>query len=160
MEDQLKRGRIDTVSTVISASPSTLYQAFMNPDSLVQWLPPGGMKGEFDQFEAHVGGRYRLTLTYEEKHNVAGKTTEDSDTSEGTFVELIPDQKIATSGVFDSDDPGVAGSMVMTWYFEEVMEGTKVTIVAENVPEGIKKHDHIDGLNSSLENLRKFVERK
>ena len=47
--------------------------------------------------------------------------------------------------------------MIMTWYFEEVIQGTKVTIVAENVPIGIKKDDHIDSLNSALENLERFT---
>ncbi|WP_028274495.1 SRPBCC domain-containing protein [Atopococcus tabaci] len=158
MEEEVKAGRIDTVSRVIDVSPHTLYQAFMDPDSLVQWLPPEGMRGDMSLFEPHVGGRYRLTLTFGEEQEMAGKTTENTDVSEGTFVELIPDKKIATAGMFDSDDPDFAGNMVMTWYFEEVLEGTRVTIVAENVPEGIKKDDHIDGLTSSLENLESFVE--
>lgn len=158
MEEEVKAGRIDTVSRVIDVSPHTLYQAFMDPDSLVQWLPPEGMKGKIDLFEPYIGGRYRLTLTYGEEQEATGKTTENTDVSEGTFVELIPDKKIATAGMFDSDDPDFAGNMVMTWYFEEVLEGTRVTIVAENVPEGIKKDDHIDGLTSSLENLENFVE--
>lgn len=158
MEEQPNMGRIDSVSKVIDVSPHTLYEAFMNPDSLAKWLPPEGMRGEIDLFEPHVGGRYRLTLTYEAEHENTGKTTEDSDVSEGTFVELVPDKKIATAGIFDSDDPDFAGNMVMTWYFEEVLEGTKVTIIVENVPEGIKKDDHIDGLASSLENLENFVE--
>ena len=59
--------------------------------------------------------------------------------------------------MFNSDNPAFAEDMVMTWYFEEVVLGTKVTIVAENVPEDIKKEDHLDGLNSTLENLGHFV---
>lgn len=158
MDNQAYRGRIDTVSKVIAALPRTLYQAFMDPSSLVQWLPPQGMRGEIGLFEPQVKGRYRLTLTYGEQHTTAGKTTKDSDVSEGIFTELIPDKKIATAGAFQSEEPDFAGNMVMIWYFEEVTEGTKVTIIAENVPEGIKKEDHIDGLNSTLENLKRFVE--
>ncbi|MER2175878.1 MAG: SRPBCC domain-containing protein [Carnobacterium sp.] len=157
MENNPKSGRIDTVSKVIDASPHTLYQAFMDPNSLVKWLPPDGMRGEIGLFEPVVGGRFQLTLTYEDEHATQGKTTENSDSLEGTFFELIPNQKIVEAGVFESDDPAFAGNMVMTWYFEEVEQGAKVTIVAENVPKGIKKDDHIDGLNSTLENLERFV---
>jgi len=135
-----------------------LYQAFIDPVSLVKWLPPEGMSGKIDLFEPYVGGRYRLILFYEGEQPTAGKTTEKSDVSEGTFVELVPDMKIVTSGVFESDDPGFEGVMTMTWYFEENLEGTKVTVIAENVPQGIKKDDHIDGLTSSLENLEYFAE--
>ncbi|MCM3512590.1 SRPBCC domain-containing protein [Carnobacterium inhibens] len=159
MENNPKSGRIDTVSKVIDASPQTLYQAFMDPNYLVKWLPPESMRGEISLFEPVVGGRFQLTLTYEDEHATQGKTTKNSDVLEGTFVELIPNQKIVEAGVFESDDPAFAGNMVMTWYFEEVEQGAKVTIVAENVPKGIKKDDHIDGLNSTLENLECFAKK-
>ena len=62
------------------------------------------------------------------------------------------------AGAFDSEDSDLKGVMTMTWYFEENLEGTKITVIAENVPLGINKQDHIDGLSSSLENLEYFVE--
>ncbi|MER2063559.1 MAG: SRPBCC domain-containing protein [Alkalibacterium sp.] len=158
MNEKTANRRIDTVSKVIAASPHTLYQSFMDPESLVKWLPPEDMRGEVALFEPHVGGKYRLILFYEGEEETAGKTTVDSDVSEGAFVELVPDMKIVTSGVFESDDSDFEGVMTMTWYFEENLEGTKVTVIAENVPEGIKKDDHIDGLTSSLENLEYLIE--
>ena len=33
----------------------------------------------------------------------------------------------------------------------------KVSIIAENVPEGIRKEDHDAGLNSSLQNLARYL---
>ena len=157
MKNHPNSGRIDTVSKIIDAPPQTLYQAFMDPDSLIKWLPPEGMSGEIGLFEPIVGGRYQLTLTYEDKDATLGKTTENTDSLEGTFLELVPDKKIVEAGVFDSEDSAFAGNMIMTWYFEEVAQGTKVMIIAENVPIGIKKGDHIDGLNSTLENLESFA---
>ena len=156
MESNPKSGRIDTDSKVMDAWLQKLYQAFMDPNSLVKRLPPEGMRGEISLFEPVIGGIFQLTLIYEDEYTFQGKTTENSDTLEGTFIELIPGKKIVEAGVFESDDPAFAGNMVMTWYFEEVVPGTKVTIVAENVPKGIKKDDHIDGLNSTLENLKRF----
>lgn len=152
-----KSGRIDTVSKVIDASPQTLYQAFMDPNSLVKWLPLEGMRGEISLFEPVIGGIFQLTLIYEDEYTFQGKTTENSDTLEGTFIELIPGKKIVEAGVFESDDPAFAGNMVMTWYFEEVVPGTKVTIIAENVPKSIKKEDYLEGVNSKLENLKRFA---
>ena len=160
MRNYSNTGRIDTVSRIIDASSQTLYQAFMDPDSLIKWLPPEGMSGEIGLFEPVVGGRYQLTLTYEDVDVAQGKTTENTDALEGTFLELVPDKKIVEAGVFDSEDSAFAGNMIMTWYFEEVAQGTRVTIVAENVPIGIKKDDHIDGLNSTLGNLERFTKTK
>lgn len=45
----------------------------------------------------------------------------------------------------------------MTCFFEEVDGDTKFTLVAENVPPGIPKAVHIEGLDSTLDNLRDFV---
>ena len=160
MKNHSSNGRIDTVSRVMDASPQTLYQAFMDPNSLIKCLPPEGMSGEIGLFEPIIGGRYQLTLTYEDKHAAQGKTTENTDALEGMFIELVPDKKIVEAGLFDSEDSDFAGEMIMTWYFEEVAQGTKVMIVAENVPIGIKKDDHINGLNSTLENLERFTKTK
>lgn len=49
--------------------------------------------------------------------------------------------------------------MIVSWSFERVGEGTKVTVTAENVPFGISAEDHAAGLASSLQNLAGFVER-
>ena len=43
MENKLMAGRIDSVSRVIPFSPRALCQSFLDPDSLVEWMPPEGM---------------------------------------------------------------------------------------------------------------------
>jgi len=48
--------------------------------------------------------------------------------------------------------------MIQKWLLEAIAEGTRVTIVCENVPKGIRKEDHDLGLKSTLENLAIFVE--
>ena len=81
MQERSSTGRIDTVSKLIAASPHTLFQAFIDPASLIKWLPPEGMRGEVSLFEPHAGGKYRLILYYEKKEQITGKTTIDSDVS-------------------------------------------------------------------------------
>ncbi|WP_240339687.1 SRPBCC domain-containing protein [Halobacillus ihumii] len=76
----------------------------------------------------------------------------------GKFLELVPDKRIVQSVIFDSDDPAFSGEMRQKWLLEAISEGTKVTIVCENVPEGIRKKDHDEGLKSTLENLASFTE--
>jgi len=141
------------------ATPKAIYQAFMNPDELASWLPPEGMSASIEVFDAREGGAYKMTLTYENHQSNPGKTTETSDVTQGKFLELVPDTKIVLSVNFDSEDPAFSGEMIQTWYLEAVLEGTKVTIVCENVPEGIRKEDHDEGLNSTLENLANFIEK-
>ncbi|WP_164214346.1 SRPBCC domain-containing protein [Virgibacillus sp. YIM 98842] len=150
--------RTDTASKMIKASPQTIYQSFINPEALVSWLPPKGMSGCIDKFEPCEGGTYRITLTYEVDH--PGKTSENTDVARGKFLELVPDKRIVQSIEFDSEDPAFSGEMVQKWLLEPTSEGTKVTIICENVPWGIQKEDHDEGLMSTLENLAIFTEDK
>lgn len=150
--------RTDFASRVIMTSPQTIYQSFLNPEALVSWLPPKGMSGHIDMFEPREGGTYRVTLTYEIDQSNPGKTSENTDVAQGKFVELVPDKRIVQSVEFDSEDPAFSGEMTQKWLLEAIPEGTKVTIVCENVPEGIRKEDHDTGLRSTLENLANFTE--
>lgn len=98
-----------------------------------------------------------MTLTYRDAGH-AGKTSENSDTVEGKFLELVPNEKIVQEVEFQSDDAAFAGTMTMTWSIAAVPGGSEVTIRCENVPEGIRKEDHDAGLKSSLDNLAAFTE--
>jgi hypothetical protein len=48
--------------------------------------------------------------------------------------------------------------MTMTWAVTAVDAGTRVDIVAKDVPDGISAQDHAAGLASSLTNLAAYVE--
>lgn len=151
--------RVDSVSRVIKASPRDIYQAYMDPEKLVSWLPPAGMKGRIEVFEPREGGAFRMILTYERPADSgAGKSSQDSDVMNGRFVELVPDRRIVQEGDFESEDPAFAGTMTMTWELKPVPEGTEVTVSAEDVPVGISQEDHEAGIGSTLENLAAFVE--
>lgn len=51
------------------------------------------------------------------------------------------------------------GVMTITTMLVAVTDGTEVSIVCENVPEGISAQDHQVGMTSTLANLAAFVER-
>jgi ketosteroid isomerase-like protein/uncharacterized protein YndB with AHSA1/START domain len=144
---------------LIRADAAVVYQAYIDPSSLVQWLPPKGMKGRIEVFDARSGGDYRIVLTYDNSERGGrGKATDDTDVVHGRFLELVPNRRIVQSVCFESPDPRFAGEMRMTWRLEPGPRGTTVLIVAENVPEGVAPADHIAGFTATLENLASFVE--
>lgn len=149
--------RTDTASRIIRATPHAIFKAFIDPEALISWLPPEGMTGQIHAFEPHEGGSYRLALSYTD-HSIAGKSSEHTDIVSGRFLEIVPDQRIVQAVDFESDDAVFAGTMVMTWSLAEVQSGTNVTITCENVPHGVSKEDHDEGLKSTLENLAKYLE--
>ncbi|RNB71277.1 SRPBCC family protein [Brevibacillus panacihumi] len=159
MTNASDKKRTDTASKVILASPQTIYQAFMDPKALISWLPPDGMKGRVDFFDPREGGAYQISLVYiTHDRSQPGKTSEDTDVVRGTFLKLEEGKRIVQQITFESEDPAFAGEMIMTWNLDTVPEGTKVTIVCENVPEGIRPEDHDVGLRSTLNNLAAYVQ--
>ena len=152
-------GRIDSASRLIRADPAAVYQAYVDPLALAQWLAPSGMTCQIDAFDARVGGEYCIVLTYKSSaHSGHGKTTRDADVVRGRFLELVPNRRIVQSVRFASPDPQFADEMRLTWLMQAEPEGTTVSITAEHVPEGIAAADHIAGFTATLANLAAFVE--
>jgi uncharacterized protein YndB with AHSA1/START domain len=151
--------RTDRASRVIAASPERVYAAFVEAEALAQWLPPSGMTATFERFDLRPGGSYRLVLTYADASSSPGKARADADIVEARYTEVVPGQRVVQEVDFVSDDPAFAGTMTMTWAVAAVDGGTRVDLVAEQVPDGISAEDHAVGLSSSLANLAAFVER-
>src|SRR3954466_3972787 len=149
--------RTDLASRIIAAPPDRIYAALVDEHALTKWLPPTGMTGRFEAFDARPGGAYRMTLMYDDM-SVAGKSRGATDVIDGQFVELTPDVRVVQSVVFESDDPAFAGTMTMTWELRAVAGGTEVVVTADNVPVGISVDDHVTGINASLDNLARFVQ--
>ncbi len=150
--------RTDRASRLIRAPLAKVYAAFVDAEALVRWLPPEGMSGAMLDFDARPGGGYRMALTYRGEDHLPGKSSEHGDVVEARFLALVPGKKIIQSAEFEAGDPAFAGTMVMTWTFEAAGAATRVAIVCDNVPGGIRKQDHDAGLKSSLANLAAFVE--
>ncbi len=149
--------RTDTASRVVDAPPDTVFAALVDAEALLAWLPPAGMTGRFERFDARVGGSYRMVLTYADPQGAPGKATADSDVVEGRFVEIAPGRRVVQAVDFESDDPAYTGTMTMTWEVTPAGGGTRVDIRAEDVPDGISAEDHAAGLTSSLDNLAAYL---
>jgi uncharacterized protein YndB with AHSA1/START domain len=150
--------RTDRASRVIAAPPAHTYAALVDRDMLAVWLPPHGMRGRFERFDARPGGSYRLVLTYVDASVASGKSTAGSDIVEARFVDIVPGVRVVQAVDFVSEDPELAGTMTMRWEIAAVDGGTRVDIVADGVPDGITAEDHAVGMSSSLANLAALLE--
>ncbi len=150
--------RIDAAARVIAAPVGRVFAALVDPEALLAWLPPSGMTGRFERFDARPGGSYRLILTYNDPAAALGKATAGSDVVEARFIDIVEGVRVVQAVDFVSDDPAFAGTMTMTWEVDELGDGTEVRITAEDVPDGISAEDHAEGLSSSLSNLAAYLE--
>lgn len=104
-----KSGRTK-VSRIIRASREVLYRAFLDPEALVSWLPPGGMTGKMHHFDARVGGTYVMSLYYPPDEGIhRGKTAAREDRITVCFVELSPPARIIEEVFFSLGGSGPGG---------------------------------------------------
>jgi uncharacterized protein YndB with AHSA1/START domain len=147
------------VSRIIKASRQQLYQACLDPVAVASWRVPDAMKAQVHAFDAREGGRFRMTLTYlDVAHSPGGKSSEDTDTFEGRFVELLPGEKIVERIAFESRDLHFAGEMTITTRFRDMDGGTEITILCENLPAGIRPEDNEMGSQQALRKLAALIE--
>lgn len=145
------------VSRVMNASRSAVYHAFLDPRAIATWLPPGSMTGVVHELDAREGGTFRMSLIYPPGEAGHGKTSADTDTFAARFVTLTPDECIVWAVDFESDDPAFAGEMTVRTTLEPAGTGTRVTMLCENIPSGIRPEDNEAGCRSTLEKLAAFV---
>jgi uncharacterized protein YndB with AHSA1/START domain len=154
-----RAGAWTRTSRVIRARPEEVYEAFMDPAALVAWLPPAEMTGAIHEFDARVGGGYRMSLFYPPSEpTFRGKTADKEDMVNVQFVELAPPRKIVEAVSFVTTDPAFLGEMTLTATFKEVSGGTEVTLVFENLPPGLRAEDNETGSRLSLEQLARRFE--
>ena len=133
---------------VIRATPERLYRAFLDADAMAKWLPPHGFTGKVHHVDAKVGGTYRMSFT--------NFSTGQSHAFGGTYLELVPSERIRYSDRFD--DPNLPGEMQATITFKEVSCGTELHVVQEGIPDVIPVEQCTLGWQESLSLLTLLVE--
>ena len=133
---------------VLKSTPERIYRAFLDPDAMAKWLPPNGFTGKVHSMDARVGGTYRMSFT--------NFTSGTSHSFGGTYLELVPNEKIRNTDKFE--DPNMPGEMIVTVTLKKVLVGTEVNIVQEGVPDMIPPEACTLGWQESLALLAKLVE--
>jgi uncharacterized protein YndB with AHSA1/START domain len=141
----------------IHAPRSDVYHAFVDAQSVATWMVPVGMTSQVHLFEPHEGGRFRISLTYDNPAT-SGKTSGSTDTFHGRFVKLVPDEQVVQLIEFESADPMMQGEMTVSVTLSDFAEGTKVVASHDNLPPGVSPADNETGWRMSLDKLARLVE--
>jgi len=132
---------------VIATRPDKVYRAFVEPDAVASWIPPYGYLCTVHELNAEVGGRHRMSFR--------NFTTSQSHDFGGTYVELVPGERIAYTDAFD--DPKLAGEMRTTITLKAVSMGTELTIEQAGIPDMIPPEACYLGWQDSLDKLQRLV---
>jgi uncharacterized protein YndB with AHSA1/START domain len=142
----------------LDAPRAAVYAALVDPRSVAKWKVPAGMQAEVHEFDSREGGAIRVSLTYTHVHG-RGKTSARTDTYNGRFVELIPNERVVEVDEFETLDPDLQGEMRVTIDLADADGGTDLVAVHEGVPPGISLDDNAMGWAEALTRLAALVER-
>jgi uncharacterized protein YndB with AHSA1/START domain len=132
---------------VFATKPEKVYRAFLEPDAIASWLPPFGFVCTVHELDARVGGKHRMSFR--------NFTTSNSHAFGGTYLELVPGERIVYTDKFE--DPNLPGEMRTTITLKAVSSGTEVTIEQQGIPDVIPTDGCYLGWQDSLQKLEKLV---
>ena len=134
---------------VLRAPPERIYRAFTDPEAFAKWLPPHGFTAKVHELDARVGGNWRMHFT--------NLTTGHRHSFGGTYLELVPGQRLRYTSRFD--DPNLPGEMTTTITLTPTPFGTtELNAVQEGIPEVIPAAQCYLGWQESLQLLTQMVE--
>lgn len=138
------------VTRRIAAPRERVFQAFVDPELLVQWqFPARSVRLEVAFFDARPGGAYRFRF-----HNDDGSV----DAVGGSFIELAPPKRLAFTWTWDTTD---RDGGVETRVSVDLMpdgSGTLLTVTHERLPTANACRRHEQGWTGALGHLAELVE--
>ena len=133
---------------VLRAPAEKVYRAFLEAEALAKWLPPYGFTCTVHQFEAKVGGGFRMSFR--------NFSTGNGHSFGGEYLELVPHQRIRYTDRFD--DPNLPGTLQVSVVLTPVSCGTELAVVQDGIPELIPLEMCYLGWQESLLQLATLVE--
>ncbi len=142
------KGNTIKLHRVMKAPAERVYRAFLDAEALAQWLPPYGFTCKVHSLNPVVGGKHKLSFM--------NFTTQNGHSFGGEYLELVPGKLIKYTDRFD--DPNLPGEILVTVTLNEVICGTELHIVQENVPSVIPTEMCYLGWQESLKKLALLTE--
>ena len=127
------------VRRTISASPEDLFDAWLDPEALAEWMRPGTIRSAVASVEPRVGGRYQIVMQGE------------SGAIPHTGVYRVIDRPKRLVFTWQSPHTGPDETLV-TVDFLKSGRSTEVVVTHEKLPESARP-SHSRGWTSGLEHL-------
>ncbi len=142
-----------TLKRVIRAPRQKVFDAFIKPDLVRQWMGPRGFKVTTLEVEPRAGGHYRLTMQH--RHG-------DTSTVNGTYKEITPPERIVFTWKWDGERMAALPETLVTVTFTERKgeEGaeTEVQLLHSGFPATDVRDEHNGGWQGCLNKLADFTD--
>lgn len=147
----------DAVSRRIDAPRARIYRALLDPRAVEIWRVPDGMRSQVHEFDAREGGRFRVSLTYDDPTS-EGKSGGHTDTYHGRFERLVPDEQVVEVVTFETEDARMQGTMTVTTTLTDADGATVISMAFDNLPAGVAVDDNRVGTEMALRKLAALVQ--
>ena len=135
-----------TLKRRIKAAPAKVYQAWTDPQKMMQWYAPAGADTLHAETDARVGGRFRVLMRTAdgEQHDVSG-----------IYREVVPDEKLVFTWQWRSKPEWES---LVTVTFKRDGDGTILTLIHEQLPNEAEREGHRNGWTGAIEKLAGLFE--
>src|SRR2546423_13774429 len=137
-----------TLKKVFNAPVRLVWEAWTNPEHVIQWWAPKGMKINVTEHDFKVGGKWKYLMPMPDGSSFI---------SEGQYLEIVPYKKIVTTADFKPMTEGVELHVL----FEEDGDKTNFTFsVVHATEEYCKQQEKMgfyNGWGSSFDRLETLV---
>lgn len=134
-----------------NAPPHLVYRAHVEPDLIRRWW--AGERGVVDSAEVdlRVGGRWRFVMTANGGFQVA---------FHGEYREIVPNERIVCSEVFEGGPDGDTDPAVSTYTFADLDEGrTRLTVLMEVSSRQVRDSIIATGMEGGMQESMDALER-
>lgn len=128
------------VRKTVSASPSAVFQALIDPAVLKQWMGPGNVECVAAETDPTVGGRFRIHMHSDDGDHIAV----------GEYLEIVPNQKLIFTWSWET---GTVKNTLVTVTLKPAGNATNVELLHERLPDPDAVAKHTGGWTSCLDNL-------
>jgi uncharacterized protein YndB with AHSA1/START domain len=136
----------DSASTTLimtrrfDAPPERVFNAWLDPKQLAQWMGPRGVQAEATRLDARVGGGYAITMHTPDKSNPQVN---------GTYKEITRYTRLVFTWVWTGD----MQETLVTLTFKAVGKATEMTLEHTGFPNSDRRDRHNDGWTGSFDKL-------
>jgi glutathione S-transferase len=142
-----------TIRRVIRAPRQKVFDAFIKPELLRQWMGPRGFKATALEMEPRAGGHYRLTMQH--RHG-------DTSTVEGTYKEITPPERIVFTWKWGGERMAALPETLVTVTFTERKGAdgveTEVQLLHSGFPAAGVRDEHYGGWQGCVNKLADFTD--
>ena len=144
------------VTGLVPASRAAVYRALLDPAAVARWRVPDGMTGEVHELDPRVGGRIRMSLTYDDPATAGSRAAPPTPTAGRTSSWCRTSGSSSRSSSSPTTPVSTARSP-MTTTLRDAAGGTEVEIRMAGLPDAVPADQNELGTRMALDKLARLV---